>query len=105
MTGDIVSPREDELAAEIAGLRRLLAQAGIDAAERTVAERLQRLLVEELHHRVKNMLATVMSITSHCLRTAKSLSRVAELDQRTTLRIMSALGGCGRRAPKEVFGF
>ena len=25
--------------------------------------------------------------------------------QRTTLRIMSALGGCGRRGPKEVFGF
>jgi hypothetical protein len=33
------------------------------------------------------------------------LGRVAELDQRTTLRIMSAPGGCGRRAPKEVFGF
>jgi hypothetical protein len=33
------------------------------------------------------------------------LSRVAELDQRATLRIMSAPGGCGLKAPKEVFGF
>ena len=38
-------------------------------------------------------------------REAVKLSRVAELDQRTTLRIMSASGGCGRRAPKEVLGF
>lgn len=75
MTVDMVSPREDELAAEITGLRRLLAQAGIDAAERTVAERLQSLLVEELHHRVKNTLATVMAITSQSLRTAKSLEQ------------------------------
>jgi two-component sensor histidine kinase len=54
-------------------LRRLLAQAGIDAAEHKVLESLQRLLVEELHHRVKNMLATVMAITSQSLRTAGSV--------------------------------
>ena len=36
---------------------------------------------------------------------AAPLSKVAELDYRTTLQIMSAPGGCGRRAPKEVFGF
>ena len=54
-------------------LRRLLAQAGIHAAEQKVAERLQRVLLEELHHRVKNTLATVLAITSQSLRTAASL--------------------------------
>ncbi|WNJ93935.1 HWE histidine kinase domain-containing protein [Bosea sp. 685] len=38
-----------------------------------VAKRLQELLLGELHHRVKNMLATVISITSQSLRTAQSL--------------------------------
>lgn len=67
--------REDELRLEIENvdLRRLLAQAGIDAAEQKVVERLQRLLVGELHHRVKNTLATVMAIASQSLRTADSL--------------------------------
>ena len=49
---------------------RLLAQAGIDATEHETATRLQRLLLEEVHHRMKNMLATVMAITSQSLRTA-----------------------------------
>src|SRR5437588_3603371 len=52
---------------------RILAQAGIDATENEVAKRLQRLLLEELHHRVKNTLATVIAITSQSLRTAVSL--------------------------------
>ena len=66
---------EDEVRLEIENvdLRRLLAQAGIDAAEQKVLERVQRLLLEELHHRVKNTLSTVMAITSHSLRTADSL--------------------------------
>jgi two-component sensor histidine kinase len=68
---------EDDLRLEVENLdlRRLLAQAGIDAAEQKVLERLQRLLVEELHHRVKNMLAMVMAITSQSLRTADSLEQ------------------------------
>ena len=52
---------------------RLLAKAGVDATEQAAAERLQRLLLEELHHRMKNMLSTVMAITSQSLRTAESL--------------------------------
>ena len=51
---------------------RLLAKAGIDFAENEAAKRLQHLLLEELHHRVKNTLATVIAITSQSLRTAKS---------------------------------
>jgi two-component sensor histidine kinase len=66
---------EDELRLEIENvdLRRLLAQAGIDAAEHKVADKLQRILLEELHHRVKNTLATVVAITSQSLRNAASL--------------------------------
>lgn len=77
-------PSENPLAAENAGLRLLLAQAGIDAArllaeagihaaENEAAKKLQRLLLEELHHRVKNTLATVIAITSQSLRNAESL--------------------------------
>jgi two-component sensor histidine kinase len=64
---------EIRLIGENVDLRRLLAQAGIDAAEQKTAERLQRLLLEELHHRVKNMLATTMAIASESLRSAESL--------------------------------
>jgi two-component sensor histidine kinase len=61
------------LARENVRLRRLLAQAGIDAAQQKTAEHLQRLLSEELHHRVKNMLAITMAIVSESLRCAESL--------------------------------
>src|SRR5258708_19802594 len=53
--------------------KALLAQAGIDAAERETADRLQKLILEELHHRIKNTLATVSAITSQTLRTATSI--------------------------------
>ena len=52
---------------------RLMAQAGIEAAEHEAAQRLQRLLLDELHHRMKNMLAMVVGITSQTLRTAETL--------------------------------
>ncbi len=66
---------EDELRLEVENvdLRRLLAQAGLAAADQKVAERLQRLVLEELHHRVQNTLAIVTAITTQSLRTAKSL--------------------------------
>ena len=51
----------------------LLAQAGIDAKEREAADKLQRLILEELHHRIKNTLATVGAIASQSLRTATSV--------------------------------
>ena len=60
----MASEEDLRLEVENVDLRRLLAQAGIRAAEQKVAERLQRLLLEELPHRVKNTLATVMAITS-----------------------------------------
>jgi len=51
----------------------LLAQAGIDAKEREAADKLQKLILGEMHHRIKNTLATVSAIASQSLRTATSL--------------------------------
>src|ERR1700726_4691886 len=53
--------------------RALLAQAGIDAEQRETADRLQKLILEELHHRIKNTLATVSAIASQSLRAATSI--------------------------------
>src|SRR6202790_3434211 len=53
--------------------KALLAQAGIDAQQRETADRLQKLILEELHHRIKNTLATVSAIASQSLRTATSI--------------------------------
>jgi two-component sensor histidine kinase len=53
--------------------KALLAQAGIDAAQREAADRLQKLILEELHHRIKNTLATVSAIAAQSLRTATSI--------------------------------
>jgi two-component sensor histidine kinase len=74
-----VEPHQDFLAAENISLRLLLAQAeintrgllakaGIDAREREASDELQKLILEELHHRIKNTLATVSAIASQSLR-------------------------------------
>ena len=88
MTKD-TTPKEDALEAENAGLREMLAQAGLDASqllakagivatEQKAAVRFQRLLLEELHHRVKNTLATVMAITSQSLKNATTMEQGRE---------------------------
>jgi two-component sensor histidine kinase len=46
----------------------LLAHAGIEAREREASDKLQKLILEELHHRIKNTLATVSAIASQSLR-------------------------------------
>lgn len=53
--------------------KALLAQAGIDAKEREAADDLQKLIRGELHHRIKNTLATVSAIASQSFRTATSI--------------------------------
>jgi hypothetical protein len=65
-----------KLALEQAGIdaNALLVQAGIDAEERNAADKLQNLIHAELHHRIKNMLATVGAITDQSLRTATSMT-------------------------------
>jgi two-component sensor histidine kinase/DNA-binding response OmpR family regulator len=78
------SPQESALSAEIDSLRllleqadidakALLAQSGIDAEERDAADKLQKLIVGELHHRIKNNLATVSAIASQSFRTTTSI--------------------------------
>ena len=82
--GKTTATSEEHLTAENDSLRLLLeqagidakvllAQAGIDAKEREAADKLQKLILEELHHRIKNTLATVSAITSQSLRTATSI--------------------------------
>ena len=89
MASDHTSIKADALEAENTGLRQMLAQAGIDAShllakagidatEQEAAARLQRLLLEELHHRVKNTLATVIAITSQSLKSATSMEQGQE---------------------------
>lgn len=78
------SPQEAALSAENDSLRllleqadidakALLAQSGIDAEERDAADKLQKLIVGELHHRIKNNLATVSAIASQSFRTTTSI--------------------------------
>lgn len=80
---------EDALAAENVGLRLLLAQAeinartllaksGIDAKERETSDKLQKLILEELHHRVKNTLATVSAIVSQSLRNVQGVKQAQQ---------------------------
>ena len=59
---------EFRLESENFDLRALLVMAGISAAEQEVDRKFQRVLLEELHHRVKNNLATVQAIVSQSLR-------------------------------------
>jgi two-component sensor histidine kinase len=77
---------QEDLTAENESLRLLLEQAeidakalilrvGIDAKEREASDKLQTLSVEELHHRIKNTLATVSVITSQSLRTAATMDQ------------------------------
>src|SRR3954466_14090652 len=65
---------------EQAGLdaRALLAQAGIEAEQREAADRLQKLILEELHHRIKNTLATVSAVASQSIRTATNLDHAQQ---------------------------
>jgi two-component sensor histidine kinase len=79
----------DALQIENEGLRQLLAKAGIDATDSEIASQLQRLLLEETHHRVKNTLATAIAITSQSLRKAESL-------EKGRLAVESRLAALGR---------
>jgi len=53
----------------------LLLQSGMDAEKRDSADKLQKLIVGELHHRVKNTLAMVSAIASQSFRGAQSLEQ------------------------------
>ena len=83
------SSPSDLLSAENDGLRllleqaaidakTLLAQAGIEAKEREAADNLQKLVLGELQHRIKNTFATVSAIASQSLRDATSLDHAKQ---------------------------
>ena len=89
VSGTQVSGTQESLTAEndslrllleqaVVDARVLLAQAGIDAKERAAADKLQKLILSELHHRIQNTLATVSAIASQSLRTATSLEHGAQ---------------------------
>src|SRR3984893_14723811 len=78
------SAHEAVLSAENDSLRLLLEQAGIDAKallaqaridpqQRERADKTHKLVLGELHHRIKNTLATVSAIASQSFRTATSI--------------------------------
>jgi len=80
------SAQEAVLSAENDSLRLLLEQAGIDAEtlliqagieakEREAGDKLQKLILGELHHRIKNTLATVSAIASQSFRAAPSIGQ------------------------------
>ena len=68
-----------KLALEQAGIdaNELLVQSGIEAEQREAGDKLQQLIHAELHHRIKNMLATVGAITNQSLRTAPSIAHAS----------------------------
>jgi len=90
-------------------LRQLLIQAGVEAHANDVAARLQAVLIGELHHRVKNMLAITSAITSQSLRDAPSreaaaktiASRLAALGVSHDLLIRESWTGAGCRTLVE----
>lgn len=86
-------------------LRRLLIEAGVEAHAHIVAAKLQNVLIGELHHRVKNMLAIASAIASQSLREAPSLeaagatiaSRLHALGVSHDLLIREGWSGAGCR--------
>src|SRR3569623_68791 len=86
-------------------LRQLLIQAGVEAHAHDEAARLQAVLIGELHHRVKNMLAIASAIASQSLRGAPSVeaaaktiaSRLAALGVSHDLLIRESWTGAGCR--------
>jgi two-component sensor histidine kinase len=61
------------LKAENTHLTQMLKQAGLDAQARDVADRIQGMVIGEIHHRMKNMLTMVTAIVRQSMRSAASL--------------------------------
>jgi len=60
-------------------LQNLLAKSELEVTEGDEAKHVQRLLLEETHHRIKNTLATIQGIVSLSLKSAKSLEEGADM--------------------------
>ena len=79
---DVLAAENDSLRLLLAqagiNAKVLLAQAGIEAKEREAADKLQKLILEEMHHRIKNTLSTVSAIASQSLRNATSIDHAQQ---------------------------
>jgi two-component sensor histidine kinase len=64
----------------------MLRQAGLDAEAHAVAQRIQTVLTDEIHHRMKNMLTMVTAIVRQSMRSANSL---VEAESAITTRLMA----------------
>jgi len=91
---------------ENARLRKLLLQAGVDRETSEIAAKLQKALIGELHHRVKNTLAIVSSVVAQSLRSSPDLEtalaaigeRLAALGTAHDLLLREAWTGAGLRS-------
>jgi two-component sensor histidine kinase len=63
-----------QLSTQNAYLTEMLKQAGLDAEARIDAQRIQAVLTDEIHHRMKNMLSMVAAIVRQSIRSATSLA-------------------------------
>ena len=64
----------DPLTVQNAYLTKMLRQAGLDAEAQLVAARIQSVLTDEIHHRMKNMLTMITAIVRQSMRSATSLA-------------------------------
>jgi two-component sensor histidine kinase len=78
--------QKDSLKEQNVYLRKMLEQAGLDAAARDVAEKIQKILTDEIHHRMKNMLGMVTAIVRQSMRAASSLP---EAEAAITARLLA----------------
>ncbi len=75
-----------KLTAQNAYLTQMLKQAGLDSDARDVAERIQTVLTDEIHHRMKNMLTMVTAIVRQSMRSAQGL---AEAEAAISVRLLA----------------
>lgn len=75
-----------KLKAEITRLTEMLRQANLEAGSLAAEERIQAVLIEEIHHRTQNMLAMVTAIVRQSIRTATSLE---DAESAIGLRLMA----------------
>lgn len=66
--------QDSKLTAQNAYLTEMLRQAGLDAEAQIVAARIQSVLTDEIHHRMKNMLTMVTAVVRQSLRSSANLS-------------------------------
>jgi two-component sensor histidine kinase len=81
---------DEALSARNAHLSDLLAKAGLDAARRDIAEGVQAVLTDELHHRMKNVLAMVTAIVRQSIRSAAGLEQAETAITRRLLAMAKA---------------